>query len=324
MQLKGGPPPVGVMFDAALDAGIDPVLALAVLYGLQSQREARVATLSVSRYDLPTAAFCDALSRFLAGAANRYPAPVGMPAGGRQAQAGSPMVNAVLDKRGPDGKPSYARGINKLNDTADVAAQIRNGISAQQPDNGVVLVAGPLSNIAAALSLPDTAELVSKRVRALVIAAVEGDMRSDLAAARRVFSDWPSPLVMVDPGISATLRFPAAGLERFSWAPDHPVADAYRAYRAMPYDAPLHAAAAALYTARPDSAFFALSGPGTFAISESGAARFVPSSGGRQRSLALAGGQGDAVVEAIMELASSQPPQPGRGGRGKQQAKQDK
>jgi len=244
MQLKGGAAPVGVMFDTALSR-IEHVLAMAVLYKLQALREARVASVAVSRPDIRAAAFCDVLVRFLAGGGRGGPAPIGIPSGTVQDQAPDPMADALLNARNEGGEPRYARGISKLNDTADVAALIRNGISAQQPENGVVFVAGPLSDLAAAWALPDLAALAPKRVRALVISASADELNSDLKAARKILASWPSPIFFAD---IPNLAYPGAQLdERFAWSMKHPVADAYRAYQHMPYDAPLQAAAAALY-----------------------------------------------------------------------------
>lgn len=312
MQAKGSPPPVGVIFDTALSRS-EHVLAMATLYKLQSARETRVASLSVSRPDLRAAALCDALVRYLS--ASRNTAAIGMPTPKMQALALSPMIEAVLNERTPAGEPRYPHGITKLNNTADAAATIRNGVSAQQPGNGTVVVAGPLSNIAAAMALPDMAELAPKRIRALVLAATADDLRADLSAARKVLAEWPTPLVLVD----ASLAFPGAQLEtHFAWAMNSPVREAYRAYQPMPYDASLQPAIAVLHAVRPGNVFFTLSSAGTIDLAENGSTRFQPGTGTR-RLLRLAENQ-DAAVQALVELATAQPQQPQTGrGRGPQE-----
>jgi hypothetical protein len=75
MQAKGNAPPVGAIFDTALSRS-EHVLAMAVLYKLQTARELRVASLSVSRADLRATALCDALVRFLSGSGSRNAAPI--------------------------------------------------------------------------------------------------------------------------------------------------------------------------------------------------------------------------------------------------------
>ncbi|MEP6962182.1 MAG: hypothetical protein ABI995_08890 [Acidobacteriota bacterium] len=295
------------------------VLAMAVLYKLQSAREARVASLSVSIPDLRTAALCDALARFLGGSGSRNVAPIAMSERQMQALTSTPMADAVLGERTSTGEPRYPQGIKKRNDTAEVPAMIRNGISAQQPDNGVVVVAGSLSNIAAAMALPDVIDLAPKRVRALVIAATAEDLRLDLVSVRKVLADWPSQVVFVEaPG----LAFPSAQLDtRFAWTMNHPVREAYKAFQAMPYDAPLQSAVGALYAARPASDLFALSSGGVIEVMDNGSIRFQQSASGTRKMLRIAANQQDAAIEALVELVTAKPAPapPGRGRGGPQE-----
>lgn len=318
MQAKGPPtPPVGVIFDTALSRS-EHVLALGALYRLQASRDARVAGLSVSRPDLRVAAFCDALSRSLSGNGGRNPAPIGISSKAVQGRNALPLAEAVLNARTPDGAPRYPHGVQKLNDTADVAALIRNGISAQQPQNGAVVVAGPLSNLSAALTLPDVLELAPKRVRSLVLACTPDEVRADLDAARKVLQLWPTPVMMAD---LSELLFPGATLQaKFEWASIHPVRDAYEADGKMPYDAPLQSAAAVLYAAKPKSELFAVSAAGKVDIAADGRMRFTEGAGGTHRMLRVAAGQKDAAVEALVSLITAPAAQPGAGrGKGKQE-----
>lgn len=320
MQFPGqGKTPTGVMFDALMDESIDQVLALSVLFGLEGMREAKIAALSTTREDLRVAAFCDALARFLGGpGAARMPLPIGCPATAKLAGDPAPMIAAVLAKQSAEGKPVYPRGIEKLNDTADAAALIRNGVSAQQPLNGVVILAGPATNLAQVLALPGVGDLIGKRVRLLVVAASDASLKRDLPAARKLFAEWPTPLVSVGKEIGDALPFPGASIDKdFGWAPNHPVADAYRAFKPMPYDTPARAAAAALYAVRPQSEFFKTSDAGTIRVLDDGRTQVMPSADGKHRSLMLDPADKDQVIQTLVQLASAKPPTPaGRGGRG--------
>jgi hypothetical protein len=165
------------------------------------------------------------------------------------------------------------------------------------------------------MALPDTKDLVPKRVRSLVIAATADELRADLPAARKVLADWPGPLVFVEtPG----LAFPGAQLEtRFAWAMNHPVREAYKAFQAMPYDAPLQSAAAVLYAARPSSDLFALSATGTVEVADNGSVGFQASGTETHKLLRIAANQQEAAVQALVELVTSQPPAaPAGRGRG--------
>ena len=313
MQAKGSPPPVGVIFDTALTSS-EHVLALAALYKLQSAREARVASLSVSRSDLRTAALCDALLRFFSGTASRSPMPIGMPTVAARGQTPNAMAEAVLGALTAGGEPRHPNGIAKINDTADVAAVIRNGISAQQPDNGAVVIAGPLSNLAAAMALPDLAGLVAKRIRVLTVAVTAENLRADLAAARRVFKDWTGPVVLVQ---TPEIAFPGAELEaRFAWSADNPVREAYQSFQKMPYDAPLQSAAAVLYAVRPESDLFTLSPPGVIELMDNGDTNFTSVANGKHRVLRPVANRQEDAVNTLVELITGQPASPARGGRG--------
>ncbi len=270
----------------------------------------------VGRADLRATALCDALARYFTGSGSRNIAPVAMSSHEMQALASAPMIDAILTEKTATGEPRYPQGIKKLNDTAEAAAMIRNGISAQQPGNGVVVVAGPLSNVAAAMALPDVKDLVPKRVRALVIAATPDELRADLPATRKVLADWEAPIIFVE---APELKFPGAQLEaRFSWAPNHPVREAYKAYQTMPYDAPLASTAAVLYAARPASELFALSSAGTLEVADNGVIRHQPSASGTRKIARISATQQEAAVQALVELVTAPPAAPaaGRGGRG--------
>src|SRR5947207_6606087 len=140
-----GKPPLGVVFDADMDTGIDDALALAMLFGFEGRNEARVISISINHSNLQTAAFADAVARFYAESAGGEGAPFfarpAMPIGMALNVAPSPdapTITAVLSKRTAEGKPLYHHAIDKLNDTADVSALIRNALSAQFDQNAVV------------------------------------------------------------------------------------------------------------------------------------------------------------------------------------------
>ena len=96
--------------------------------------------------------------------------------------------------------------------------------------------------------------------------------------------------------------------ESFSWATaPHPIVDAYRAYRKMPYDTPTWDLAAALYAARPGAGFFKLSEPGVITVTDDGRTRFQPSPGGKHRYLIADPAQTERIVKTYVELISAKP-----------------
>jgi hypothetical protein len=85
------------------------------------------------------------------------------------------------------------------------------------------------------------------------------------------------------------------------------VADAYRANKPMPYDAPSWAMAAALYAVRPDQGYFKLSDPGTVTVLNDGRTHFTASEKGRHRYLIADPAQKEKVIQTYVEIASAKP-----------------
>src|SRR5215475_4518954 len=320
-------PPIGIIFDCGLGNSIDEALALALLYGLDGKNEARVISLSVSKPNLKAAALCEAIARFYGGASSGAfgaagrTLPVGLADEGKSPED-TPMLTIPLSKLNDAGAPLYSHGIEKLTDTAEVRALIRNALT-QQPDQScVVVLTGPATNLARTLHLPGVKDLIARKARFLSVvggAYLNGapqrnvqfkifNIRADIAAARKLFAEWPTPIVAAGDEIGASLLFPASSIDNdFAWAPAHPVVDAYRAYKPMPYDATTSAMAALLYAVRPQENYFKLSEPGTISVLNDGRTKFTPSPEGKHRYLILDPEQKERVIKTYTEIASAKP-----------------
>ncbi|MEO8130772.1 MAG: nucleoside hydrolase [Bryobacteraceae bacterium] len=321
MQFPGqGKPPVGILFDSDMGSSIDGALALALLYGFDGKNEARVISVSVSRANLSSAAFCEAVGRFYAGAVNGgfggvgRTLPVGLADYGKEREE-TPMLSVPLAKMTPDGKPLYAHGIHKLNDTAEVPALIRNAFTSQYDQNSIAILAGPATNYAKALDVAGFKELAARKCRFLAMTGgafpdgrPEYNIQTDIPAARKLFAEWPTPIVVSGSEIGEALAFPAASIERdFAWSPAHPVVDAYKAYRPMPYDAPSGDMSAVLYAVHSQEGYFKLSEPGTITVLDDGRTKFTPSAQGKHRYLILDPAQKDRIIKIYTEIASAKP-----------------
>ena len=312
--------PVGIIFDSGIGSNVDEVLALALLYGFEGKREARVVSLSVSKPNLKSAALCEAIGRFYGGTASGAfgavgrTLPVGLAENGKLPED-TPMLTVPLARRNEDGKPVYTHGIEKVTDTAEVRALIRNAI-AQQPDQScVVVLTGPASNLAGLLDVHGAKDIISRKVQFLSIAcgAYAGgppqfNAKVDVPAARKLFLEWPTPIIAAGDEVGSSLLFPGASIEKdFAWAPAHPVVDAYRAYKSMPYDAPTLAMAAVLYAVRSKQGYFKLSEPGAISVLDDGRTRFAPSPQGKHRYLILDSAEQERVIKTYIEIASAKP-----------------
>ncbi len=124
-----------------------------------------------------------------------------------------------------------------------------------------------------------------------------------------MFSEWPTPIVASGSEVGAAIEFPGACIDKeFAAAgPDHPVADAYRAYGPMPYDAPSWDMAAALYAGRPKEGYFKISAPGTITVLADGRTSFTSAEKGMHRYLIADPAEKEKVLQAYVELASAKP-----------------
>ena len=325
-------PPVGIVFDTDLSA-IDDALAMALLFGFDGKREVRVVSMSVSRNNLKAAIYCDVVGRFYAGAVSGAigfggrTLPVGM-ASNSKVTAEEPFFTEPLARKTADGKPAYASDIHRLGDTADPGAVMRNALTAQYDQNAIVVLAGPATNLVGLLDVGGAKDWITRKVRFLALAGgafVDGPadpgIKSDTAAAKRLFAEWPTPIVAAGREVSDRILYPGASVEKdFTWSTAHPVVDAYRAFHAMPYDAPTGAMAAVLYAGRPQENYFKLSEPGTISVQDDGRTKFTPAPNGKHRHLVFDPAQAEHIVKTYTELASAKPvPRPQRIFQKKQQ-----
>ena len=328
MQRGPARPPIGIAFDGDFGHRLDAMLAVAMLNGLTAKTEARRISLSVSQPGLVGAQLADVVASFYrrppagpgggVGAASE--GMIGMPEGG---QAGdTPVLAAILSKKGEDGAPLYSSTVRGLVNTAESAVLIRNLLLAQHDGNAAIVLAGPATGVVRMLGLYRSGPQISAKCRQLVVAAgsftgsqADPTIKADVAAARKLFAEWPTPIVAVGAEVGAALPYPAASIEKdFAWTPAHPVVDAYRAMKPMPYDAPASALAATLYAVYPEAGHFKLSEPGTISVAEDGRTRFTPAADGRHRYLIVDPLQKDQVIGLYTALVAAPPaPRPGRG-----------
>lgn len=281
MQFPVVKPPVGIVFDSAMDR-IDDVLALAMLHGFDGKDQARIAAIAVSNSNLQAAQFCDAVRIFYASATTgpaamfMHAPPVGL--ADTKPAASAPML-AVSEKS----------AVKSINDTAEVGTLIRNALTAYHDTNAAVVLSGPATDLAKLLDMYGVKDLIARKVRLLCV--TESGLSADVAAARKVYDMWPTPIVTVKEDVGTALPFPGESIEKdFAWASGHPVVDAYRAYKPMPYDAPSWAMAAMLYAVRPKENYFKLSGADD-----------------KRRYLMADPEQKERVIRAYIELASAKP-----------------
>lgn len=303
-------PPLGVVLDLDL-ARPDALLSLALLNGLSAQTRARRIALSVTRPSLVAAQLADVIAEYYATLpANWGYATIGMPEGG--VASPEPQFVELLARKKLDGAPLYPTRVRRLVDTADSATLMRNLLLAEQDGNSVIVLAGAATGLSRLLDLYGAAEQLRAKVKVLVVAGPEATIASDARAARRVFADWPTPIVAVGADLGQAVRFPAKVVqEMLTAAPEHPVAAAYAALGRMPYDAPTTALAALLFAvgfgAQPEGDEYRLSEPGTIAVLDDGRTRFTPRAAGQHRYLSANPARIQGLLTQYTALVSAPP-----------------
>jgi hypothetical protein len=276
----GGQQPIGVVYITTMDRP-DAALALAQLYGFQGKRESRIGSICVTGSGLQAAVYCDILNRFYTPGPPRnanQSLPIGL-AAANPLPPDPPMVRIAIDGK-------YDRTIRKVSDTSLAEAVIRNGVIFNA--EAVMVLSAPATYLARSLDLQGVKQLYKERVKRLVIVETGATAR-DAVALKKVIDEFPSPIVFCKPEIGESLPFPGARMEKdFAWAPSHPVVDAYRAWKPMPYDAPSHDLAATWYAVHPTDGFFTV----------------------EDRQLRLVADKKDALIEKFVEYAAAKPPTP--------------
>jgi len=347
MQGRGNvKPPIGIAYDSDFGNNIDSVLTLAFLRAISAKGESRVIAVSISKSNIKAAQAEEGITNFYSGTPlggsgrgviagfggggiGGNPVLVGLATNGKLAND-TPVIDAVVTKKTADGKSAYPATIGRPLDTADCGVSTRNILLAQNDLNAIVVVDGPLSNTRELLDLYGAKPQITAKVKYMVVAAggfpIGGPnpaIQADIAAAKKVFAEWPTPIYFVGSEVGDAIPYPASSISGdFSWTPSHPVVDAYKAFKPMPYDAAAPGLAAALYAIHPDDGYFKLSEPGTVTVSDDGRTKFTPGAGGKHHYLIADPAQKEKITKLYTELVSSKPVVPvsgfgrGRGGRG--------
>jgi inosine-uridine nucleoside N-ribohydrolase len=303
--------PVPVIFDTDIGNDVDDALALAVLHSLQSRGETQLLAVTITKDNRFAAPFIDLVNTFY----GRPDIPIGVVRNGKTPED-SRMIQMPAELRKPDGTFVYPHRIADGASAPDATTVLRKALAAA-PDGSVVIVqVGFSTNLARLIASPEDRALVARKVRLLSVmaghfpeGAPEFNVKTDIPSAQQVVEHWPTPIVFSGFEIGQALLFPAQAVEQgFSWASNHPVADAYRAYMKMPYNRPTWDLTAALYAVRPDAGYFNLSPPGRVTVDDAGRTHFTEAPGGPHRYLILTEAQKARTLEALVLLATEPRP----------------
>ena len=316
--------PVPLILDTDMGNDIDDALALAMIHALESRGECRLLGVTVSKDNSLAPAYVDVVNTFY----GRGDVAIGMVRDGKTPDERTflrPVVAAVTN----DGRPRYAR-TRAADEYPDAVRTLRQLLAGERDGAVVLLMIGFSTNVARLLDSPpddlsalDGTRLVARKVSRVV--AMAGDfspevqarltlenreynVHQDIESGARFFHGCPVPVVFSGYEVGIALPFPARSIELdYGWAEHHPVAEAYRHYKPMPYDRPSWDLTAVLYAVRPHGNYFQLSEPGRVTICAEGTARFAKDAHGGHRFLVLPERQRRRVIDEMVRLCA-QPP----------------
>ncbi|MBS0261222.1 MAG: DUF1028 domain-containing protein [Planctomycetes bacterium] len=312
------PERVRLIFDTDMGNDIDDALALGVIHALQSRGECELLAVTLSKDNEFAGPYVDLVNTFY----GRPHIPIGVVRQGKTPED-SPYIRVPATAQ-DNGRPRYPHRLTSGKEAPEAVGLLRKTL-ASQPDGSVVIaVVGFSTNLARLLDSPADdhsplpgKELVARKCRLLSMMAgmfspekrqKEYNVFIDLPAARKVFAEWPTPLVTSGFEIGLAIKYPAISIERdFRYVPHHPLREAYELYQKMPYDRETWDLTAVLYAVRPDRGYFGLSQSGTVHVDDQEVTQFTPGDSGRHKYLTVTPEQIARVREALVQLAS-QPP----------------
>lgn len=310
--------PVRLIFDTDMGNDIDDALALAVIHALESRGECKLLAVTLTKDNPWSAPFVDIVNHFY----GRGSVPIGVVKTGKTPEDSRYLVETV-QKKLPNGQAAFTRALKDGREAPDAVIVLRRVLAGEEDASVTIVQVGFSTNLARLLHSPPDEftplagrELVARKVRLLSVMAgefppakAEYNIKMDREAAARIFSEWPTPIVVSGFEIGKSILYPAVSIEKdFGYVEQHPIAVAYRAYQQMPYDRPTWDLTSVLYAVRPQRWYFRLSNPGTVHVDEKAFTHFREHAGGKHRYLMVDDLQRARVLEALTLLASQPAP----------------
>jgi len=198
-------PPTGVLFDAPFGDNLDDLVALSLLYNLDSKNECRVASMSTTKDNLLSAGLFEVYQKMYGG----RPAAIGMMTGKVRPETSKILAAAM------EGQTVL---IKSVLDTSEPHALMRNQLTAFHDGNAVIICTGTTENLRSLLKLHTARPVVAAKVKMLYLV---GDAATPV-------EDWPSPITKIGANEAKGLTY-RPKVDDFSWNEMHPVALALKA-----------------------------------------------------------------------------------------------
>lgn len=312
--------PIKVIFETDMGNDIDDALALDMLYKYLDQDKIELLAISNNKnsgYSIP---FLDIMNNWYG-----YPnIPLSNVADGANSEGDSRNYAQATVEFTNDNNTAFERSFSEYENIPE-STEFYRKVLAQQPDTSVTIVSvGFSTNIARLLdSKPDQysdlsgKELIAKKVKLLSMMAgnfedesfAEYNVKVDVPAAKKVFDEWPTPIVVSPFEVGNKIEYPAQSIQNdFGWAVPHPLVIAYEAYLEMPYDRPTWDLTSVLYAVEGNQKdFFKASDNGTISVQDNGYTTFEKNDAGKHVYLSVNAEQAERIKTHFINLITKMP-----------------
>lgn len=318
-QLQSKTPPVSMIMETDIGNDVDDALAMDIIYKYLDKKEIKLLAVDINKDGKAPADYVDILNNWYG-----YPnIPIGVINGGVDCENDATnYAKVVVNMSKADGTPLFARSATDKNRMESVSL-LRKVLSKQKDASVTIVSVGFSTNLVRLLATKpdkysklDGKSLVAKKVKLLVAMAGcfdkpgfhEYNVVKDIPAAKVIFEQWPTPLVTSPFEVGIKILYPATSIENdFKWAsPAHPVVEAYKAYKKMPYDRPTWDPTALLY-ALGEAEMFTVSPVGRISVTDEGETVFTADSNGNRRYLSVTPEQAANIESFFVKTISSKP-----------------
>lgn len=309
-----------IILETDIGNDVDDALALDMLYKYQDAGDIDLLGIMINKEGTYPAEYTDIMNTWYG-----YPhIPIGIVHHGADCENDATnYVKAVCLIQDENRKPAFRRTLKSGYDKLPEAPTLYRKLLAQQPDSSVTIISvGFSTNLARLLDTPADEyspltgkELVARKVKLLCTMAgcfnnpelYEYNVVKDIAAAKKVFAQWPTTLVTSPFEVGIAVNYPAVSIENdFQWAPMHPMVEAYKSYQKMPYDRPTWDLTSVLYAVE-GSSYFTVSPAGKISVTEKGATEFTPDAAGNRYYLTVDSVQAANIKQHLVRMVTKQP-----------------
>lgn len=312
--------PVKVIFETDMGNDIDDALALSMLYRYTRQGKVEIIAISNNKQSINSVRFLDLMNKWY-----NYPKiPIGTVRNGKSGEDESGSFAKKVIDYSIKGKEVFNSRIDDYSKVEESVTLYRRILS-DEPDHSVMIISvGFFTNLARLLeSGPDRfsklngAELVARKVKYLSVMAgnfsrpptTEFNVRTDIAAARKVYEQWPGIIYSSPFEVGNSILFPASCIEKnLGYAGNHPLVEGYKQYLPMPYNRQTWDLTAVLFAVEQKQGYFNVSKPGSLSVTNEGYTSFSEDTNGKHFYLMNPDSAGRSrILSRFIELVNAIP-----------------